>query len=1343
MASPEEVRYLLERSVLQLVREELPERYQDLEPLASGGMGTLFRALDRETGEPVAVKTVPPHVLLASELVRVRFVREAEALARLSHPSIVRVREIVRGVHVPCFVMDLVQGRTLADWMAERDWSDVREALTVVLEVSEALVHAHFKGVLHRDLKPENLFVMPDGGVRVVDFGLAKVMELTELTHSGERMGTPLYASPEQLTGRPVGPQTDVYSLGVLLFQLLSGRVPFGPGEVMQKVHEPAPAVTEFASGITARLAQVVASSLATRPEDRFPTVDRFKRELSAALAEYRITEDLPAADESWEALLCADLDRMALEALPARERIELAEGEVRDVTLLVVRLSGLGRLEGGEAAAGFARDRIQRALAAEVERFGGAVDGFREDGLFGWFGSRTTAGTDVEQAVRAGLGILEKVSAIERLLASRGLSVKAGVGIDLARVTVGERGAIDPVDLPLLAPGAELEPGRVRVTEAACERLGEGFRTRPLGSGGVLVEGLVEGVPGGGSRPSTRARLPLVGRERELATLLGWWQEAIREPGPRPWVVAIAGEPGVGKTRLVQEFLARPGGTGGVRAVWAPASSYERTPYLCIGRALSDLLAIPGGATQEAIRAGIEASLEGVPEASTRSAALGFVLGLPRPAELSPTALKQAVVEAVEAAVRQAAAAPRKEAGPLVLVFQDFQWRDESSREVIENLLVSLDGTVMVILLHRFGFPIPERWKRVTAFRSLDLAPLDREASRRLVEEALDGRRLDDASAEAVVARSGGNPLFLGQGVEYLLDRGTDPAGLPEVPGTVQAVVLSRFDLLPRREREVLQLASVLGARFEAEVLDEMDRHLRPEGESLEAALARLEAARFLVPPEGTGPWRFREEVTRDAVYSTLLASNRQLLHGLAAQGLALVHAGESAAPADDLAFHFNRSDQPGKALEATRAALVRAVARYDVAAALTWADEALRLLSRTGDDPAVRFEILGHRVQVLELTGRVEEQGRALEELATLAERLGEPVRIASVENRRSWYHWWNRGDCVQAKRHAEAALASAERAGDIPGSALAWRNLGSIANLTGEIETSLLHHGRAASLYAGCGDKAGQAASLLSLALNRYAHGEVAMALQAAEMALGLDRQLGELRGVGRELRHLGEFHVGVGRYREGLAEFGAALENDRRIGYRKGAALNRIEMGRALLDLSDPEEARSCFLEARELAEEIGASGALIEAMVGLSRSHRAIAGDLDPAGEVLGRTAFARAGKVELPAVRILAASNLAAIRLAQGRTEEAARLSDEAAAWLQGPVRNLVRVPEVLLARHLVLAALGRPEAAEVLAEALATIEARAARLGDPDLVESYLERIPVNRRIRELSAPG
>jgi eukaryotic-like serine/threonine-protein kinase len=264
----------------------LGDRYRIGSVIASGGMAQVRRATDEVLGREVAVKILHPHLASDATLVD-RFRREAVAAARLTHPSIVAIYDTLAEDGINAIVMELVHGLTLRQFLDEHGALDPRDAVDVVAGVAEALAVAHAAGIVHRDVKPANILMCDDRRVKVADFGIAKAGMGADLTHTGTMIGTAKYLAPEQVEGRSVDPRTDVYSLGVVLYECLTGRVPFeGDSDAtiaLARLQRDPIRPRQVRPSVPRSLDTLTMTALARDPDDRPHTADAFRASLLRA----------------------------------------------------------------------------------------------------------------------------------------------------------------------------------------------------------------------------------------------------------------------------------------------------------------------------------------------------------------------------------------------------------------------------------------------------------------------------------------------------------------------------------------------------------------------------------------------------------------------------------------------------------------------------------------------------------------------------------------------------------------------------------------------------------------------------------------------------------------------------------------------------------------------------------------------------------------------------------------------------------------------------------------------------------------------------------------------------
>ena len=260
----------------------LADRYELGPVLGQGGMARVHQGVDRQLGRRVAIKVLAPPFDRDGEFVE-RFQREARAAAGLSHPNIVAVFDSGSDDGTHFIVTELVEGETLADRLGRDGPMPPADAVAVSIDIARALAAAHARGLIHRDIKPGNVMLLPDGGVKVVDFGIARAAGSDTLTHTGVVLGSTAYLSPEQAGGQPVDERADLYSLGCVLYEMLTGQVPFSAetpiATMYRHVNEDAAPPSTIAP-VERELEEVVLRCLEKDPKQRFASA----AELEAAL---------------------------------------------------------------------------------------------------------------------------------------------------------------------------------------------------------------------------------------------------------------------------------------------------------------------------------------------------------------------------------------------------------------------------------------------------------------------------------------------------------------------------------------------------------------------------------------------------------------------------------------------------------------------------------------------------------------------------------------------------------------------------------------------------------------------------------------------------------------------------------------------------------------------------------------------------------------------------------------------------------------------------------------------------------------------------------------------------
>jgi tetratricopeptide (TPR) repeat protein len=883
-----------------------------IEELAGrGGMGFVYRALDALTGQRVALKLM--HAVTAPDSVY-RFNREAVLLAELRHPHI--VSHVAHGVaegDQPFLAMEWLEGEDLARRLLRQPLG-LSETLDLLRRTAEALATAHRQGIVHRDIKPSNLFLR--GGrpedVVLLDFGLARHVMRTMMgvTRSGMVVGTPGYMAPEQASSQQeIPPSADIFSLGCVLYECLTGQPPFEAphfAAALAKIlfAEPAPLHTLRAE-LPPGLQGLVDRMLAKDPKRRLPDAASLLEALSALESEPTLVLTRPEQE-------------------PPSPSLARAEQQLVSVLLVSGQLLVDAR-QGEEEARALA---LRESLRTTLGPYGARVELLADGSLVATLLPEHGAATDqAALAARCALAFKERWPEAAVVLTT-------GLGVFRERLPVGE--VMDRAGR--LLRQLEKMPGSSSVVldEVSAGLLGAGFRLSRSDSGTFLLQG--EQLSADASRPLLGKPTPCVGREQELALLNFTFDTCAEEPTARALLVTAPA--GGGKSRLRHEFLRRLEG-GGRQVLVLLGRGDPMTvgaSYGLLGQAVRRLCGIVDGERLEAHR---ERLLQRValhlPDAEAREAVefLGELCTIPFPDEGS-TRLRAARADPrlMSAQVSRALVAfLRAECAhcPVLLVLEDLHWSDALTIKLVDELLRDLsEQPLLVLALARpeVKEAFPGLWGR--RLQELPLSGLNRKAGARLVREVL-GAQVSDSVIQRVVEQSDGNALFL----EELIRMAAEGRG-EAAPETVLAVLQGRLSRMDPGARQVLLAASFFGRTFWAGGVaallgwqserTELEKHLRQLVE--QEVIELLPSSRFPAETE----YRFRHALVRDAAYGLLPDSQRPVGHQRAATWLEQL--GESEAVV--LAAHYHQGQQLERAASFYTRAAEQFFERNDLPGAL-----------------------------------------------------------------------------------------------------------------------------------------------------------------------------------------------------------------------------------------------------------------------------------------------------------------------------------------------------------------------------------------------------------------------
>ena len=1245
--------------------------YEVLEEVGRGGMATVYRARHGGMDRIVALKVLKQSFAGDPDALA-RFQREARLIARLEHPHLLPVYDF-DGAHDPPYIaMRYVESGTLKD-LLKRGRLGLGEAAHLLDQVASALDYAHRQGVVHRDIKPSNVMLDGEGNAFLADFGLARVALPDRegegaLTLPGTVLGTPSYMSPEQAVGAgTVDRRADLYALGVLLFEMVTGTLPFpgdNPVEVaMAHVGRPIPLATERDPSLPAAVDAVIRRAMAKRPEDRFDSAAELSREVQRLAG-----QSVAAAPSSLRDAVRDSADRArarregALEATlsgsramqtprPASDSHATPGEHHRLVTAVFANLAECAALlaEEDPEGAGQSMERVMAALQRVAEAAGGRLEQRTEDALLFLWGAERAREDDPEYAVRATLEMMEALRAMG--------PVKVGpppmqVGVTTGRVLLapppgsGRSGAsggaivgarrmeraappgsvlLSSETYRLVRHTVEVEAG-VRLPATERQPASEAFVVRAYRPSAIGRE------PAGASDSGAR----MIFRGSELERMRQAFLSAGREGRTR--LLVLTARPGMGKARLVADF------------VWWLAK--EHLPYVLMSaRATSSTSASPyrlvaelltsetdtGGVDGLAARVTKELQGSTFDPAETAAVLAQLVRGdgedstLSAPSGAGPDSLQQ------RAALHLARYLERLgRRGVVVLVLADLHRADAPSLELLDRLSwehphlpLFFVGTARPELFEH----MPDWGQSCPAFERLDLEPLSRPQATAFARDLLaEVRPLPGELVEFVVDRAEGSPLYMEELVQILWDEGVlvrgpsgaavhlEKLGRLHLPASLSGILQARLDALGEEERVTLQRAAVLGRTF----WDEGVSALEPgDGVALEdprkilAGLSdrALVEARDSSSVPGAAEFSFASALLREVVLESIPKRLFKAYHACAGHWLEQ-HAADR--PSDRAASIAEHLEEAGETQQASRY-FARA---GEYALAVSAFEDARRLLERAcslaSGSGAGEAAASIHLAEALAHLGEYEDATRRLGEALDMARAAGDARGQADALHAMAQTAL-SRGDPGEAERRFEESLQAADLE-DQWVQARALQGLGEVSWRAGDLADAKGHLEAALSLAREFGDPSLITACLLRLGTIARLEGDLDAAAawldecEAMAMEDGARDRLAEaMNGQGEIARERGDAAAAKEHFTQALALAEA-------IGLHAVAVRAEINLAFAQGDLGAPEEGGARFLEILEKARRNGETENVLCAAVGLA----------SVVGETMGRSVLSAA-----------------------------------------------------------------------------------------------------------------
>jgi serine/threonine protein kinase/tetratricopeptide (TPR) repeat protein len=924
--------------------------------LGSGGMGQVFLAEEESLGRKVAIKIILESLPEQDQVVA-RFRREARSMAAIDHPNIVHLYSFGEVGGRPYFVMQYVEGQSLAERISKSGNVSVADSVRVVHQVNDALEAAWRQKIVHRDLKPANVLLDLQSNAHVADFGLARPVVADQgatVTQTGQLLGTPTYLAPEQARGGEIDFRVDIYSLGILFYEMLVGSPPFEAttplGVVAQHLQDPLPPIRKRQSDIPAEIEKVIRWMASKDPRSRPGSHEELRQRLSRTIREdfsHRVSTGVYERRANHE--VHTDRPSKTDFTPPAPlSREGLKETERRQATVFkaaIPSFPGLADAVEPETAAVVASE-ILNILTLGIERSGGTLIEVTPSKISAIFGFPVAFENSPREAVNAAIGIRNSLRVFRQ---EHDLPMDVHIRIGVSTGPVIASGTSQDGDVRYTIMGDAVEAAATLRDHAADEQILVSRLTRRNTTGDFRY-GPEHTISSKKRHQSLRAielqsdrqkvhRTPassdrllssaLVGRRHEFDRLELHILELLNGQGS---IVNVVGPAGIGKSRLTAELRSLNSTKKLIFLEGRSVATGESLGFHPIIDLLKNWAQISEqDSNTDAVRKLHSAVTRVDPEG--RDEIFPFVatlMGLRLTgshAELvqgiEGENLRQLIVKSVRNLIVTASTVQ-----PLVFILEDLHWADQTSIEFLESLYrVVIDHNILFINVFRPGFAdtserIADYLRDVFAnvFEEIQVGPLESRDCELLVANMFGTEQLPGWLTRKIIDKADGNPFFVEEvGRSFIeegavvLDHGrvrvSDAIETVHVPETIQDVLMARVDRLDDETRSLIRVAAVIGRRFFDRVLRAVAGNIDQLGERLEF-LQQLKMIRQLDTRDEI-QYSFKHALTQEVVYDSILDAHRKRLHLKIAEAIEDLFSERLYEFYGTLAFHYCAAEE------------------------------------------------------------------------------------------------------------------------------------------------------------------------------------------------------------------------------------------------------------------------------------------------------------------------------------------------------------------------------------------------------------------------------------------------
>lgn len=1208
--------------------------YVLLEEIGYGGMATVYRAHQPSVERDVAIKVILRARLEDQEAVQ-RFQREARLIARLEHPHILPVYDFDGRHDPPYIVMRYLDSGTLREVMM-RGALPLNEVSYLIQQIGSALDYAHRQGIVHRDIKPSNIMIDRDGNAFVTDFGIARMVSGGQhITVTGALMGTPAYMSPEQAQGQAnLDQRTDIYALGVILFQMLTGQLPYAHDNnfsvMMMHVNEKVPSACAKNPDLPTAVDNVIYRALAKVPEERYQSA----AELAQAVAVV-VGGTITAPPTRLRMLVEGAAETRIVSPTTGSTSSRTPSEQNKTITALYASVAEYAELVDEVSGAEATRRALKKWLTAVeeiIEQYGGHIFTRAEDTVMAIWGAEAAREDDTERAIRAAIDIQQALREQSAPYLAEDddepLPINIALNTGLALLTPNEESGdytASGATISLTYRLMQQADGVILITHNTYTQVRGVFELEPDAplklrrSRSTIQSYRVNAAKPRAFRRGSRGvegiETRIVGRDAQLKTLQNAFLDAIEDEETQ--VFTIVSEAGLGKSRLLYEFVnwsdLRPEVFWVLRGRATPEMTNR--PYALLRDLVSFRYQIQDNDSPIVAREKLEEGIgQQIGTREEMAHLLGHLIGfdfsdsphvrglLSDPKQLTERA-KQMFHRWINALC---------ERNPAVFEVEDIHLADDASLDLLTDLVTYNEGLpLLVICLARPSlYERRPTWGSGQPFHTrLELRPLDRRESRNLVREILQKiENVPKALRDLLVERAEGNPFYIEELVKMLIDDRViikqseevwtveqERLGHLEVPATLVGLLQARLDNLLYPEKLTLQRAAVIGRVFYDAALEALDATDDTHVAGLPNILDQLVTQEFIYERETTAfagctEYIFGKTMLQDVLLTTLLRRQQERYNRAAADWLVEISGPRAAEYYGLIADYYEKAGEFEQAASYLQNAGEQALRISAFGNARALFERALTLLPAESQTRLVLFLRLGEARYFL---SDFPAARKSLTSALKMARTLADSAHTADA------LYWLSQtavmaGDYAQAQAYLEESLPLARAGDDAETLSRVLYGLGDLLWRQGRTDNAMVFLDECLALARDIGNVTQELYALNRLGSMSVVSGHWDEASRIYEEILAKARQAGNREREASALNNLGVVAYERGDWAATIAYADQALPLAREVGNQQFIALLLNNMADVSLRLDDFPAAKQYLQEGITVARQIGAT-----------------------------------------------------------------------------------------------------------------------------------------------------